>query len=97
MVVFQMTGDERWLRAPYLPTRGQGLGDHDSGGLPEAVQSEAHILRSRNLLQRTADSLNLVQVPEFNTTLAEVTSLDRVKARVHTLALMLGAKPSGPP
>jgi 4-hydroxyacetophenone monooxygenase len=40
MVVFQMTGDERWLNAPYLPTRGKGLSDHDDGGLPEAIQNE---------------------------------------------------------
>jgi 4-hydroxyacetophenone monooxygenase len=40
MVVFQFTGDEKWLHEPYLPTRGKGLGDHDSGGLPAAVQGE---------------------------------------------------------
>lgn len=40
MLVFQATGDERWLRDPYRPTRGKGLGDHDSGGLPEDVQAE---------------------------------------------------------
>ena len=66
-------------------------------GDAEAVQSEAHILRSRNLLQRTADSLDLVQVPEFNTTLAEETILDRIKARVRTIAAMIRPKPPGPP
>ncbi|MDN5914882.1 MAG: hypothetical protein L0I76_07205 [Pseudonocardia sp.] len=40
MVLFQFSGDERWLAAPYLPTRGKGLVDHDSGGLPEPVQAE---------------------------------------------------------
>lgn len=40
MVVFQMTGDEKWLNAPYTPTRGKGLGDHDSGGLDDAIQDE---------------------------------------------------------
>jgi 4-hydroxyacetophenone monooxygenase len=40
MVLFQATGDDRWLRAPYTPSRGQGLGDHDSGGLPDGVQAE---------------------------------------------------------
>jgi 4-hydroxyacetophenone monooxygenase len=40
MVLFQMTGDERWLSPPFLPTRGQGLDDHDSGGLDEALQAE---------------------------------------------------------
>ena len=40
MVVFQFTGDDKWLREPYLPTRGKGLGDHDDGGLPPEVQAE---------------------------------------------------------
>lgn len=40
MMIFQMTGDERWLNDPYLPTRGKGLGDHDDGGLPKAIQTE---------------------------------------------------------
>lgn len=38
MLVFQVTGDEKWLEEPYRPTRGKGLGDHDSGGLPDEVQ-----------------------------------------------------------
>ncbi|MFF3566559.1 flavin-containing monooxygenase [Nocardia jiangxiensis] len=40
MVLYQVTGDRRWLAAPYLPTRTKGLGDHDTGGLPEDVQAE---------------------------------------------------------
>src|SRR3954449_9903790 len=39
-VLVQLTGDERWLEAPYRPTRGRGLDDHDDGGLPEHVQAE---------------------------------------------------------
>lgn len=40
MVLVQMTGDLRWLDAPYAPKRGRGLDDNDSGGLPEEIQSE---------------------------------------------------------
>lgn len=40
MVLHQLTGDRRWLRPPYLPTRNRGLGPHDSGGLPDAVREE---------------------------------------------------------
>ncbi|MDV7245129.1 MULTISPECIES: NAD(P)/FAD-dependent oxidoreductase [Rhodococcus] len=40
MVVYQMTGDGKWLEQPYRPTRGKGLGDHDSGGLTEEIQEE---------------------------------------------------------
>jgi len=40
MFVFQFSGDERWLEDPYKPTRGKGLGDHDSGGLHDDIQDE---------------------------------------------------------
>ncbi|MFG2657340.1 flavin-containing monooxygenase [Streptomyces sp. NPDC048425] len=40
MVLVQLTGELRWLDAPYRPTRGRGLSENDSGGLPSAVQEE---------------------------------------------------------
>lgn len=40
MVIYQVTGDKRWLEHPFQPTRTKGLSDHDSGGLPESVQAE---------------------------------------------------------
>lgn len=40
MVLVQMTGDLRWLDAPYAPKRGRGLDDNDTGGLPEEIQDE---------------------------------------------------------
>lgn len=40
LLIFQMTGDEQWLSPPYVPTRGQGLDDHDSGGLADSIQAE---------------------------------------------------------
>lgn len=40
MVIYQVTGDERWLQPEYKPTRSRGLSDHDSGGLSEPVQDE---------------------------------------------------------
>jgi 4-hydroxyacetophenone monooxygenase len=40
MVIVQLTGERRWLQEPYRPTRQQGMGDNDTGGLPEAVQQE---------------------------------------------------------
>lgn len=42
MVLVQLTGDLKWLEAPYAPRRGRGLDDNDSGGLPEAIQAEIH-------------------------------------------------------
>ena len=39
-VLFQLTGDRRWLRAPYAPLPGRGMDDNTTGGLPDDVQSE---------------------------------------------------------
>lgn len=40
MVLYHLTGDERWLHRPYAPARNYGLGPNDTGGLPEAVREE---------------------------------------------------------
>jgi len=39
-ILVQMTGDQRWIEAPYIPTRTRGLEDNDDGGLPAEVQDE---------------------------------------------------------
>ena len=40
MVLVQLTGDRRWMTAPYRPTRASGMGDNDSGGLTAPRQTE---------------------------------------------------------
>ncbi len=40
LVLVQLTGNDAWLREPFAPTRGRGLDDNDSGGLPEDVQKQ---------------------------------------------------------
>jgi 4-hydroxyacetophenone monooxygenase len=40
MVLVQLTGERRWLEPPYRPSRATGMGDNDTGGLPDAVQQE---------------------------------------------------------
>lgn len=39
MVLVHLTGDLRWLEAPFTPTRPKGMDDHDTGGLPADVQA----------------------------------------------------------
>lgn len=39
-VLYQLTGDERWLKDPYRPTRTRGLDDHPTGGFPGDIQDE---------------------------------------------------------
>ena len=53
MLIYQVTGDGRWLEDPFRPTRTRGLSDHDSGGLPDGIQAEirhAAALACRRLL-----------------------------------------------
>lgn len=40
MVLFQLTGDQRWLNDPYRPVRSAGLGPNDSGGFSPEVADE---------------------------------------------------------
>ena len=40
MVLVHLTGELRWLEDPYRPVRARGLGDNDTGGLPEPIQAE---------------------------------------------------------
>ena len=39
-VLYQMSGDARWLRPPYTPGRARGLDDNDDGGLSPEIQDE---------------------------------------------------------
>lgn len=40
MVLVHLTGELRWLEAPYLPGRTKALDEHPTGGLPPQVQAE---------------------------------------------------------
>jgi 4-hydroxyacetophenone monooxygenase len=39
-LLVQLTGDQKWTRPPYRPTRAQGTDDHDDGGLPTGIREE---------------------------------------------------------
>ncbi|MCV7056138.1 MULTISPECIES: flavin-containing monooxygenase [Mycolicibacterium] len=40
MVLYQLTGEERWLNDPFRPTRSSGLSPNDSGGFDPDVANE---------------------------------------------------------
>jgi 4-hydroxyacetophenone monooxygenase len=40
LVLQHLTGDSKWTRDPYRPSRGKPLDDNDSGGLPAELQAE---------------------------------------------------------
>jgi 4-hydroxyacetophenone monooxygenase len=39
-MLVQLTGDRRWIRAPYLPVRNRGLGENTGGGFAVEIQQE---------------------------------------------------------
>jgi len=64
MVLFQLTGDEAWLQAPYLPTRTRGLDLHDSGGLADDVQQEVRSAAIEALIAWSNGTAPVVPAPE---------------------------------
>jgi 4-hydroxyacetophenone monooxygenase len=51
MMLVQMTGEMHWLNPPYCPSRGSGLGDNDSGGLPDERQAEVRAAALEAILE----------------------------------------------
>ncbi|MBF6277874.1 MULTISPECIES: NAD(P)/FAD-dependent oxidoreductase [Nocardia] len=41
-VIYQLTGEEKWLSAPYVPAAPKGYEELNSGGLDPAIQAEIH-------------------------------------------------------
>lgn len=85
MVLVHLTGEERWLQAPYLPERDGRLFAEESGGLPEEIQDE---VRASALKALTADSIESRPLSD-DTLLRMLTVLtgERVPAEYLPLAL----------
>ncbi|WP_033288721.1 flavin-containing monooxygenase [Amycolatopsis jejuensis] len=87
MVLFQLTGDRRWLEDPYRPARGAGLGPNDSGGLDDALATE---IRSAAVKAITAWSRGAEPVvsnpdPELLQTMLSTTVGEEVPAEYERL------------
>jgi len=56
LVLFQLTGEEKWLQPPFQPTAGRGLTPHDSGGFDKetAAQIKAAAVEAIAAWQRGA-------------------------------------------
>ena len=64
MVLYQLTGNDAWLQAPYLPTRTRGLDPHDTGGLAEDVQCEVRAAAYDALFAWAKGAEPAVSVPQ---------------------------------
>jgi 4-hydroxyacetophenone monooxygenase len=60
MVLVHLTGDDRWLEAPYTPRHARGLDDNDSGGLPDDVQFEIRSAARDAVLRHQSQQLRPV-------------------------------------
>jgi 4-hydroxyacetophenone monooxygenase len=66
MVLFHLTGEDRWLHAPYLLTRTPGLAEHDDGGLPEQIQDEVRGAAVAAILDWSRGKPAAVESPDEN-------------------------------
>jgi 4-hydroxyacetophenone monooxygenase len=63
MVVYQVTGDSRWLEHPYTPSRSKGLSDNDTGGLPTDVQDEIRAAAAQAFLDLEQGRSPAIEIP----------------------------------
>jgi 4-hydroxyacetophenone monooxygenase len=63
MLLVQLTGDKKWLHAPYAPSAPRGISDNDTGGLPEEVQAEVRAAASAAILAHRAGAPVAVAEP----------------------------------
>jgi 4-hydroxyacetophenone monooxygenase len=79
LVVYQLTGDEKWLREPYVPRRGATLDDNDSGQLAEDTQYEVREAAFEAIAAREAGAESPVELtPERITELLGYSLIDTV-------------------
>lgn len=63
MVLHQLTGEQRWLQPPYLPTRTRGLDLHDTGGLDEERQAQIRSAALEALLAWSTGKAVAIEAP----------------------------------
>ena len=92
MVLVQMTGDLRWLEDPFRPSRTRGLGDNDTGGLPETVQDEIRAAALEAILAWTAGKPLAIPTPSaellvemMSTSLGELVPIEYAPMIAHDL------------
>ncbi|WP_246221966.1 MULTISPECIES: flavin-containing monooxygenase [Gordonia] len=73
-----LTGDDKWISEPYIPTPPQDLGDHDSGGFDDEVAGRIRTEAVETLCSWRDGTLNLPADPPAPQHISEV------------LAVMLG-------
>lgn len=99
-VLHHLTGDDRWLAEPYAPTRARGLSDHDTGGLPEAVQAEIREVAEqavRDWSQSTPPVLAHPSAERFQHMLSVCVAEDVPAEYARLMLFEMGFDPYAPP
>jgi 4-hydroxyacetophenone monooxygenase len=68
MLIYQVTGDSRWLEPPYCPTRSRGLSDHDTGGFSEQIQDEVRLAGAHALFDLQLGKAPAIPIPNAEQT-----------------------------
>jgi 4-hydroxyacetophenone monooxygenase len=68
MLIYQVTGDSRWLEPPFCPTRSRGLSDHDTGGFSEEIQDEIRLAGAHALFDLQAGKAPAIPMPNAEQT-----------------------------
>ena len=68
MLIYQVTGDSRWLEPPYCPTRSRGLSDHDTGGFSEQIQDEIRLAGAHALFDLQSGKEPAIPMPNAEQT-----------------------------
>lgn len=63
MSLYQLTGDEAWLRPPFRPRRPRGIDDDDTGGFDEAVQDQVRTAAYEAIQRHSAGEPAAVAAP----------------------------------
>jgi len=63
MVVYQLTGEKKWLAAPYRPRRPKGIDDDDDGGLSTRAQAEVRSAAWQAIIRWASGTAPAVSAP----------------------------------
>lgn len=100
MVLFQLTGDDRWLKDPYRPVRASGLGPNDSGGFPPEIAEEIRRSAATAIMAWSRGRPTAVPVPnpELLRRMLSICMAEEIPAEYErVMREEMGLVPSAPP
>lgn len=99
-VLYQLTGDQRWLHEPYFPQRTKGFEELNTGGLPDEIQAEIRAAAVDAVLAWANGTPAAVPTPSDDALVAAMTACmgEQIPAEyVPMVAEHLGFAPYIPP